>query len=145
MVTERSTAGNSERSHLECHLEFLAGTRQRSAGAAFLLHPLGVLFVFPPSHRLKCMYLRGNPFRSSDLRGTSPHGSVPSGSLSSIIDKRSLRQKSYILLLSLTPLLATFFHTGTLPQRPRLCVSIAEIDQSSQRLDTGIRAPGGTG
>ena len=32
-------------------------------------------------------------------------------------------------------------HIYTLPQRPRFCVSIMKIDLSSQRADTGIRAP----
>ena len=48
--------------------------------------------------------------RSSDLRGTSPHGSVPSGSLFSIpIDKRSLRQIPYSSVLTHFSLSATFF------------------------------------
>ena len=73
---------------------FTARLRATCTQHTTLLNTLSETFrvpTLPPLEDYVCLY-GGNPFRSSDLRGTSPHGSVPSGSLSLIIDKRSLRQ-----------------------------------------------------
>ena len=77
VVVQRRTSRSSK-----METGFAARLRATRTQHTTLLNALSETFrvpTLPPLEDYVCMY-GGNPFRSSNLRGTSPHGSAPSGS-----------------------------------------------------------------